>query len=401
MKKIFQCLLAGLLVLMLSGCGGDGLELTQDEMLEDYDSMWLSIEENYAHMAVAQRITGKDFNQIKAAYRKKITKDISQEQFKAILTLCLDEFDGIGQMHLLDDDEYTYYYRYYKKNATSAEHLSYLFDILNYSQSKNFYDYPSDGGLPKEKTYSKNVETAILEEDQIAYIQIHSMDVSKMEKDGAKIRKFLEKVKDYKAVIFDIQGVTSGSELYWRKYIVPMNLEKETTFSIYGLVKGGLSKEYLHTEQSLQPIGNLKSMDKLLADDVSGITDYVKSDFVVPSETGKKLFDGALYLLVDEKVSGPAETFAMFAKEKNFATLVGENTAGDTRRMEPIMVRLPNSGLIMRFEASHELNADGSSNIEFGTSPDIYKQAGNDALKQAIQSIHKRFSLPDDEPVNE
>ena len=44
MKKIFQCLLAGLLVLMLSGCGGDGLELTQEEMLEDYDSMWISIE---------------------------------------------------------------------------------------------------------------------------------------------------------------------------------------------------------------------------------------------------------------------------------------------------------------------------------------------------------------------
>ena len=66
-----------------------------------------------------------------------------------------------------------------------------------------------------------------------------------------------------------------------------------------------------------------------------------------------------------------SEGFAIFCKATGFAVLVGENTLGDGGGANVFLAKLPNSGLIMKYRAMHVLNPDGSSNVEFGTTPDI------------------------------
>ena len=64
-------------------------------MLEDYDYLWTTIQENYAMMNVAQRMTGKNFLAVKDHYRNKITEDTTTQQFDSYVSLFLNEFEGI------------------------------------------------------------------------------------------------------------------------------------------------------------------------------------------------------------------------------------------------------------------------------------------------------------------
>lgn len=85
-------------------------------------------------------------------------------------------------------------------------------------------------------------------------------------------------------------------------------------------------------------------------------------------------FKGRIFLLVDDKVYSSAESFAAFAKAAKWATLVGTRTGGDGIGIDPALVSLPNSGLIVRFPLEMGLNPDGSANEEFATAPDIFAE---------------------------
>jgi C-terminal processing protease CtpA/Prc len=85
-------------------------------------------------------------------------------------------------------------------------------------------------------------------------------------------------------------------------------------------------------------------------------------------------FKGRIFLLVDDKVYSSAESFAAFAKATKWAMLVGTRTGGDGIGIDPALVSLPNSGLIVRFPLEMGLNPDGSANEEFATAPDIFAE---------------------------
>ena len=69
---------------MCTACDDNG-PLTYEQMLEDYDYLWTTIQENYAMMNVAQRMTGKNFLAVKDHYRNKITEDTTTQQFDSCL----------------------------------------------------------------------------------------------------------------------------------------------------------------------------------------------------------------------------------------------------------------------------------------------------------------------------
>ncbi len=73
------------------------------------------------------------------------------------------------------------------------------------------------------KTRPNNLySTKILEEGKIAYLRLPSLASSYVDKDRSGIRTFLEKIKDYPALIIDIRGNGGGSTNYWMHNIVPL-----------------------------------------------------------------------------------------------------------------------------------------------------------------------------------
>lgn len=107
-----------------------------------------------------------------------------------------------------------------------------------------------------------------------------------------------------------------------------------------------------------------------MPDEVStDFNSYCQYDRVIESNKVSN-FNGKIYLLIDKAVFSSSESFAIFAKDTGFATLIGEVTKGDGGGVAPILFDLPNSGLIIRIPADMYLNSSGECNEEFKTKPD-------------------------------
>ena len=103
---------------------------------------------------------------------------------------------------------------------------------------------------------------------------------------------------------------------------------------------------------------------------------------------------GRIWVLIDEKVYSASENFVMFCKNTGFTTLVGTATGGDGGIADPLLVALPNSGLIIRFSIFYGLNADGSGNEAKGTTPDITIAEDGDALEECFRLIEESGVIP-------
>lgn len=396
MKKLIKICCVLLLSFSLVGCGRS--DLNSNEMREDYDSMWQIIENNYAQMGMAKRITNKDFQVIKATYRDKITDKTTPMQFDAIINQCLNEFEGVGRMGKLDERTYTETLRYLKDNELSTPHLSYLYDVINIRKSKEYYGYPYDGSNNENKI-KKNLTTSIVMEDHIAYFKMNTMSSEFMDKDSETLKKFLKKVQNYDACIIDLRGVSEGNDLYWRKNIVPMNITKDMQYSTYELLKGDESSFYLKSEYKLHNLDKLPELPELNGADKENMTNFIKRKHLIPTENSKALFKGKFYILTDKETRGTAEKFVVFAKQSGFATIVGENTGGDSFGVQPLLWTLPNSGMVIGFNATNALNPDGSSNERNGSKPDIKLRDNLNALGVAIDEIQKTIVV--EPPVEE
>ena len=91
---------------------------------------------------------------------------------------------------------------------------------------------------------------------------------------------------------------------------------------------------------------------------------------IEPNQSGKA-FEGKIYLLADDEVFPSTETLAYFCKATQFTTVAGTQTNGDGIGNDPLLITLPNSGVIIRFTDEMALNPDGSSNEEMRMIPDI------------------------------
>jgi C-terminal processing protease CtpA/Prc len=94
-----------------------------------------------------------------------------------------------------------------------------------------------------------------------------------------------------------------------------------------------------------------------------------------------------------------SEAFAIFAKSKTPAALIGERIGGDGIGFGPVKCILPNSGFASRFTQEMGLNSDGTCNFEYKTEPDIKVSAqigssySNDKAIQTVLKLNKKFAI--------
>ena len=74
-------------------------------------------------------------------------------------------------------------------------------------------------------------------------------------------------------------------------------------------------------------------------------------------------------------------------KIPSWATIIGKRTKGDGGAIRPFLVRLPKTGLLMRFTAVVSANEDGSLNTLYGTSPDVPSKPSESAYDTLLRLI--------------
>jgi hypothetical protein len=71
---------------------------------------------------------------------------------------------------------------------------------------------------------------------------------------------------------------------------------------------------------------------------------------------------------------------------------VGSATSGNGAGRAPHWFALPNSGLLISYEAYHAFNDNGTCNAIVGTSPDIEAKEGQTALEACLEQIQGGIS---------
>lgn len=233
----------------------------------------------------------------------------------------------------------------------------------------NPMEYIQDNSIQNANTSS---EEKVLKEGKVGYIKVKSMSNRTLQSDGKKIIEFYKSIKDYPYLIIDIRGNGGGTDEYWKNNIVEPLISDSESSLVAMAYKGSYIKPFLRGRGI-----TTKPIEKL-PEQFSSKHALQMETFLTTSRTIKPKntvgFKGAIYLLVDDRVYSSSESFAAFSKGAGFATLVGTTTGGDGIGIDPCVMALPNSGLVVRFSLDMGINSDGTINEKEHTKPDVFAE---------------------------
>ena len=197
--------------------------LTTEEKLEDFEHAYNIIKENYPFLEVNKRLHGIDWLAKKDEDVERIKNTDTDKEFIEELSNIIRELNN-GHTHVVEMNHFKWYY------TVNSQH-KFLFNnpwfkVLNDKRVLARYNYSKQEEDNEELGYFGNTspafETDIILPNEVAYLKIHSMDGDRVEEDGKEIRKFYEKIKDYKKLIIDIRGNTGGSDYYWQANVISL-----------------------------------------------------------------------------------------------------------------------------------------------------------------------------------
>jgi len=396
-------------------------ELSEKQKIEDFEYMYNILKDNYAHFYEVKKMYGYDWLAYKEQFKEKIKKTKNNLEFYYALNDILLKLHD-GHTRVLDPGTYKY--------LLESVNLKLYEDILKKSESsykmwekifKNAYQEGSVEDYFLRTRKRENVVAEVIEPGKVAYLKIYSFLIDyhkegeEYKKERKKIYDFLRSIKDYPYLIIDISDNKGGDGQYWLEAIVgPLrdNLKGVENLSIeeISLVRGG---DYVvEILENFVPDLRNNTIDKLpmynlLPMEVKESFRYYLTMKNTIKDFEKYLkdiepvgFNGKIFLLIGRATCSAANDFAKFCKKTGFATLIGERTTGNGGWCMPDIMRLPNSGLIVRFEGSMLINQDGTSYFETGTIPDIEIKMipknpfeKDEELKQKILQVIKSLEL--------
>lgn len=382
------------------------LNLTAEDKLSDFDELCCILDESYPFWAEVNR-AGIDKETVYSTYRVSIGKTQTDIEFFKEINNFLNEFQGFGHLSVLDG----YMYRVYVDTLIASngmlteqetQAIAPLVDVLTNSITQNTYShldqshagFRSTIGLKEEyqnmKMTGDTVEessllTKILDSEKVAYIKIQSFELTNYQEDKAVLADFFAAIKDIPNLIIDIRGNKGGSDLYWEDLLVEPNATRTLLSERYYLFNSNNTTSTYILANGIV-VENFDSLqDPILSDNVNTFSNYTVD--AIEFEAAENPYNGKIWILVDDDVYSASENFVMFCKNTGFATLVGTATGGDGGIADPILVSLPNSGLIVRFSMFYGLNPDGSGNEANGTVPDVAILENEDALDKCLALI--------------
>ena len=356
-----------------------------EAFLEDYDQLWMELEENYPFLPIVEE-NGCDLAALKAENRALIeTRVRDLEGFAAVLRDTTARMGALAHLGLIGPESYASYVQLVEDGAFADG--SPEIALVQDAQTQASYALLGAGAEATQRTLPE-VETAYYPELRAAYFHFKSFDHSLIARDGDVISEFLAAHPDAEHVIIDITGNTGGSDGYWSDVIVSAFGEAVQWQTASFLKWSPLNEEYLQGEEIL-PLEALPAEFELpdFVDEL-GFTHFHVDTFAFSGTEAAAGASVKRWVLIDGAVFSAADGFAAFCKGSGWATLVGSAAMGDgADAFRPFVVRLDNTGLLLRFSTSAAANADGSLNILNGTKPDVLCKLRETPLQACLRTI--------------
>ncbi len=393
-----------------------GLLLSTEQALYDYDTMWQLLEENYPYFEAIKRELGIDWEEVKAEYRQVLESHayggyISQGDFLQTINDCLREFQSVGHLFLVSAQSRINLIPNFK-NIEDALYQN-IFELINNPKSEFFYEYahlfpdpfydgsnsdPEEGepvSIDGVTALSQHLSIGYVVEGRVPYLRIESFS-QWGDTTQARLEDFFSSISQEEHLIIDVRGNGGGSDMAWRRGIVPFLAQQEYEFDQFWAVKSGTlnlmlepefdkSRGYItrYTDDSWQ-----KEFPYISPDMLTGMDIFLKVSVTLRCADVPDKFHGKIWVLVDKHSYSATDMFTCFCKETGFATLVGTNTGGNGKGASPYYMALPYSGLIVEYEPYLSFNTDGTCNGISGTVPDIVPEEGRGALETCLMAIN-------------
>ncbi|MDR1197901.1 MAG: hypothetical protein LBK94_02660 [Prevotellaceae bacterium] len=353
--------------------------LTDEQKVADFEYLYQVLSENYPFFGVAQRQHGIDWLSKKEEYTARIKSTKTDSAFIFTLKSVLDEL-GCGHVHFnctrWADDGYSKLYHEAAEKDANYKKWAEMFDnpktrtkywapILEKGESNAEENNESS---PQKPNYSDTV----IADGKIAIMTIRTFSYFRIKSDKEKIDELFDKISDCEALIINIHDNSGGDHAYWQNNIVSRLIHEPVTYDMYPVIKDGEINRYFYSDffnkgQLLQKDNRLPNIpEELLTEKY-----YVLDDRDTIYTDNPVTFHGKIYLLVSKSVFSASENFAQFCKTTGWATVAGEQTGGDGIGGDPIIVLLPESGILVCYPALVGLNHNGSLNFEERTVPDM------------------------------
>jgi len=399
MKNIFRKIFLVLIIsVLLTSCSEEGYD--NSSYLEDYDYLWTSLEESYPYFGVLER-SGIDWVGVKEDYRETISSTYMDNLvFSNLLDQMLDEFKGNGHLSVISRDFY-HMARYVYSDVEMTEWVS----IIETPRSELFYNYDENHFDENESFENGNIESELFEDEGIAYINVKSFRYENIELEQEIIFDIYEQIESYDDLVIDIRENRGGATRYFTKNIVeplinePLYTEEYMLYSenkynkpfvesAIENIKNHNESELSQTYGEILPLDQLPEFEMINESDILNLNSVIKlSTQFVPSNEFD--FNGRIWVLVGDRVYSASDAFAQMCEQTGFATLVGFPTGGDGVGLDPILISLPETGIIIRFSTHYGLNLNGQNNEEFGTSPDILLEFDDSAYEKVLELIRE------------
>ena len=371
LKKIILAITLSLLafVMMLS-CKDKFADLSFEQKINEFEYLYEVLEENCPYLDVA----GTEFNihwlEKKKEYLNRIKNAPTDSAYLSVLSSILNE-TGSGHIGMAPMFSWKDYYEIYKKGALEKPVYKTWVDVLKSVQPQSeywqevskkvfpyYYDYVSESAEVEFESVTTKI--IIEKENKIAVIRIKSFWRSYLEKDSVLVNDFIEKIADCNHLIIDIQDNGGGAVKLWKEHIVGRLIEEDITVSYYDAIKKGEHNELFYPDilaKQGMPKENFPNLPpEFLSDNVliDEIKDTVVSINPVP-------FEGQVYLLINENIYSQSERFTNFCNLSDWAITAGCEVVRDgTSSSEPILLKLPESGILITYPSTVSLNPDGS-----------------------------------------
>ncbi len=361
-------------------------ELTRQEKLADFDSMYNTLKRVYPYFGVLKRKHDIDWLGNYNQYRKRVENTKSNKEFIASISAIVNDLH-CDHADLMPTTDFDYFYKLYKRYRLLKKSIKRGYKELKIKSARNNHKhwtnllnqiYEDKHGKQESSSsswYDKKVNAPLTitsdSVNKIVYVHLPSFVDERIDKDKTKLDSLFTHIGEYNKLVIDIQGNTGGNDSYWINYVVPYLIDSDvTTENIIAYRKDKVFYEYYKVPKKELTYNEVKlnNMPKELKGNGYG---FMKREMTFYPNKVESRFKGEIYLLVDELVFSSSEAFAIFCKQTGFAKVVGKLTGGDGIGSEPFLLCLPNSGIVMRYTGEMGLNPDGSSNAEMCTIPDV------------------------------
>ena len=369
------------------------LSFTTEEYLADYDKLWEILDENYFYFPYLEK-HGVTIEALKADTRRQLESRIHDtEGFYYLLEIMFRKMHNFAHLGMVDTAVYATYQKYYAAENVPDNGWK---KVLQNPQTQAIYACLEEAGTSKAvqkdgSDFLPDIEASYDEAQNAVIFKISSFNDRIYERDRQMIAEYLATVDDRKIdhIIFDIRGNPGGNDKYWWDNIVgPFGGTYEWVSWCY-LRDTELMQDYFFHDFQPEPVSTVQGHNVPPAVEEFGLTHYFTIPRKLSSDTAlkKELQNARRWVIIDEQVYSSADSFASFCKNTGWATLVGKRTKGDGEGVAPVLITLPETGLLVRFSGIAVESSDGGINAVTGTGPDIQINTSNEDVYDEIYRI--------------